>query len=595
VNHLIIKPLDRPVKAEVTIPGSKSYTNRALLLAALAPRPVKLVNPLDSDDTRAMAGCLQSLGLEVINRPGSIDVIGGISAIADDDYDLYAGLSGTTMRFVLALCAVIPGRQTLRGGEGLQKRPIGELVDGLRQLGAKVEYLKRTGFPPLLVSSSSLTPGTVKLNGSESSQYISALLMVAPVVGGVTIKVQGELISKPFADMTIEAMRQFGAKVTQPAPRSYLIAGRQTYDSPEYIVEGDVSSASYFFAIAALTGSTLTLKNLNPQSIQADMGFLKILAGMGNELAYGQNEITITGKGVRPVNVDMRDCPDQAQTLAVLAAFAKGMTTVTGIQSLRIKETERIVALQHELRKMGIETSATPDSLTVHGGRPQAASITTYGDHRMAMAFAVAGTKLPGMEIQDPDVVTKTFPEFWDKLEALGIATQGSRLTMKIVLIGFMATGKSSVAPILAARLGLDVIEMDDLIVKKSGRESITEIFEIDGEAAFREFEKSVGKDLQHHDNVVISTGGGVVMDKTIIGYLADNAVVIELSAPFKTLLKRISPDIPRPLFADVTQAKALYKLRRPLYSKYATIDVATGDKSIDEVAEEIVKQVHDL
>lgn len=416
-----IFPLPGAVKAEVDIPGSKSYTNRALLLAALTPQPVKIINPLDSDDTRAMAGCLESLGVEVVSKSGSIEVVGDATAIDNRDYDLNANLSGTTMRFMLALCSVIPGRQTLHGGDGLQKRPIGELVNALRQLGAKIEYLDREGFPPLLVSSSSLTPGTIKLRGNESSQYISALLMVTPAVGSVTIEVQGGLISEPYVDMTIDVMRRFGAKVTRQAPRSYHIADKQTYKCPKYTVEGDVSSASYFFAIAALTGSTLTLKNLNPGSLQADMGFLKILESMGNELTYGQNEITITGRGVKPVTVDMRGCPDQAQTLAVLAAFADGGTTITGIQSLRIKETERIAALQQELKKMGIETSSTHDTLVVRGGRPQAASIATYGDHRMAMSFAVAGSKLPGMEIQDPDVVTKTFPDFWDKLEELGI------------------------------------------------------------------------------------------------------------------------------------------------------------------------------
>ena len=423
MKSLRIEPLDHPVETEITIPGSKSYTNRGLLLATLALKPVKIINPLASDDTRAMAGCLKSLGLEVTSNPGLIEVSGDVGAIADKDYVLDADLSGTTVRFMLALCAVIPGRQTLRGGSGLQKRPIGDLVDGLRQLGAEIKYLGQEGYPPLLVSSSSLNAGTVKLGGEQSSQYLSALLMVAPVVAdGVTIEVQGELISKPYVEMTIGAMQRFGANVTA-TPNGYQVAGQQVYDCAEYVVEGDVSSASYFAAIAALTRSTLTLKNLNPQSSQADMGFLKILENMGSELTPGENQITIAGRDVKPVEVDMRDCPDQAQTLAVLAAFADGVTTITGIQSLRIKETERIVALERELKKMGIETSSTHETLVIHGGQPRAASIATYGDHRMAMAFAVAGSKLPGMKIQNPEVVGKTFPDFWDKLNELGITT----------------------------------------------------------------------------------------------------------------------------------------------------------------------------
>jgi len=225
--------------------------------------------------------------------------------------------------------------------------------------------------------------------------------------------------------MTLEAMRQFGIEVTE-AGGNYHVAAGQAYKCSAYVVEGDVSSASYFFAIAALTGSKLTVKNLNPKSFQADMGFLKILEEMGSDVAYGQASITVTGQGMEPVNVDMRDCPDQAQTLAVLAAFADGQTIITGIQSLRVKETERIVALQQELDKMGIKTESTDGSLTIHGGRPRPARIATYGDHRMAMSFAVAGAKLPGMVIEEPDVVTKTFPDFWEKLAGLGVGVERS-------------------------------------------------------------------------------------------------------------------------------------------------------------------------
>jgi 3-phosphoshikimate 1-carboxyvinyltransferase len=428
MTSLRIEPLDQPVKAGITIPGSKSYTNRALLLAAMTPETVKIINPLVSDDTRAMIACLQSLGIEVASQDDNFEMSGDISAVKDRAYDLDADLSGTTIRFMLALCCVIPGRQTLRGKAGLNKRPIGDLVDALRQLGAEIEYLEKDGHPPLSITSSALKSGAVKLNGRQSSQYLSALLMVAPAIdGNVAIEVQSGLISKPYVNMTIEAMRHFGVEVTEPASGAYQIAGGQTYSCSEYIVEGDVSSASYFLAIAALTGSTLTLKNLNPRSSQADMGFLKILESMGSELTNGENAITIKGGGVKPVEVDMRDCPDQAQTLAVLAAFADGVTTITGIQSLRVKETERIVALAQELKKMGIETSSTEDTLVVHGGKPRAASIDTYGDHRMAMAFAVAGSKLPGMEILDPDVVAKTFPDFWDKLGELGIGITAER------------------------------------------------------------------------------------------------------------------------------------------------------------------------
>ena len=422
MKRLQLAPLSQPARAEVKVPGSKSYTNRALLLAAMTPRTVRVVNPLMSDDTLAMASCLKSLGIAIKESAHALEVTGDISAVKDRDYTLDANLSGTTMRFMAALCSVLPGRQTLRGGPGLHQRPIGDLVDGLTQLGAVIEYLGKPGYPPLLIKPPQpAAKPVVELSGERSSQYLSALLMVAPLIGDVTISIKGELISRPFVDMTLTTMRQFGLTVTDYAYSLYRVDGKQIPDCDEYTVEGDVSGASYFLAIAALTKSALTLTNLNPRSLQADMGFLRILKAMGNTVAYGEQTITMTGRGVKPVETNMNSCPDQAQTLAVLAAFADGATTISGIQSLRIKETERIKALQQELAKMEIKTEATPDSLTIHGGQPKAARIATYGDHRMAMAFAVAGAKLAGMEIEEPDVVAKTFPDFWKQLAAVGV------------------------------------------------------------------------------------------------------------------------------------------------------------------------------
>ncbi|HEY5442850.1 MAG TPA: 3-phosphoshikimate 1-carboxyvinyltransferase [Candidatus Saccharimonadales bacterium] len=422
-----LTPLSQPVTATVSVPGSKSYTNRALLLAALTLGPVKILKPLLSDDTDAMLGCLQGLGIETSRQANDIEVTGDISVVKDGDYELDAKLSGTTMRFMLALCAVLPGQQMLTGQSGLLARPVGDLVDGLRQLGASIEYLDREGYPPLRVQPYHKTASSITVAGGESSQYLSAILMIAPLVDGLSVEITGNLISRPYAAMTINVLEQFGIKVEQQDNR-YRINGGQTYTCSEYVVEGDVSSASYFFAIAALTGSTLTVTNLNPHSAQADMEFLKILETMGSQVAYGSDEITVAGHGVKPIKVDMRSCPDQAQTLAVLATFADGATAIEGIESLRVKETERVKALQQELEKMAVKTWTNENTLSVQGGRAQAARIATYDDHRMAMAFAVAGSKLPGMIIEEPDVVTKTFPDFWQKLEAIGIGVSRSEI-----------------------------------------------------------------------------------------------------------------------------------------------------------------------
>lgn len=426
MNTTEIIPIDSgPITASISIPGSKSYTNRALLLAALTENPVVIKNPLFSDDTKAMIACLQTLGIEIKISEDQIEVVGSINDVQEKAYDLDAKYSGTTIRFILALATIIPGIKTIHGKEGLNKRPIKDLVDGLKQLGAEIEYLEKEGYPPLRVTSINLNPGAIFMNGDVSSQYISALLMIAPIVGDITIAIKGDQISKPYIDMTISTMEQFGVTVINKDFLAYIIE-KQQYTTPEYVVEGDFSSAGYFFAIAALTKSTLTLKNLNPDSKQADKKLLDVLEKMGSEITYGVNEITIKGNGIQAMEIDVTDFPDQAQTLAVLAAFATGETKLVGVQSLRVKETERVVALQRELEKMAIKTASTADTLTIHGGNPKSAEIDTYGDHRMAMAFAIAGIKLSGMKINDPEVVTKTFPDFWNKLNEIGVTIKNS-------------------------------------------------------------------------------------------------------------------------------------------------------------------------
>lgn len=414
-----VEPLKKPVCKAIEIPGSKSYTNRALVMAALTKGPVGLHNPLYSEDTEAMIGCLRTLGLRIDASQQQIIVHDDISMVQNRAYELFAKDSGTTMRFLLALLCLTPGTKTLTGSARLNERPIKDLVDALRLLGAKIEYLEKDGQPPLKINSSSLLRGEVTLDASMSSQFFSALLMIAPLLDGLEIRFQGALISRPYSDMTIHAMREWGIDVLQRTDGSYQIPPGQQYQKSHYVIEGDFSSAGYFFAIAPLTGSTITLKNLNPHSAQADRKFLNILASMGNEIIMSNHEITIIGKQLLPLMVDMEDCPDQVQTMAVLAAFAKGVTKISGVRSLRLKETERVQALKNELAKMGIKTEDTHDTLTIYGGNPQAAVIDTYGDHRMAMAFAVAGTKLPHMRIRNPEVVGKTFPTFWEKLKSL--------------------------------------------------------------------------------------------------------------------------------------------------------------------------------
>lgn len=418
-DRLQVRQLAYPITSTIEIPGSKSHTNRALVIAALTKGSVVLHRPLDCDDTKAMISCLRVLQIQIEELPDKLIVHNDISAVDEGMYELFARDSGTTIRFLLPVLCIVPGVKIVRGSPGLHKRPIKDLVDALRQLGAIIEYLEEEGYPPLQIRSSTLEGEQVWLDPSISSQFVSALLLTSPLLQGLTIHLQGQITSAPYIDMSLQAMRKQGIEVLA-AEGKYCIPSGQCYRNHPFVIEKDFSSAGYFFAIAALTQSTITLKNMDLQSSQGDKKIVEILSWMGNKIVEHKDGITVIGKGILPLILDMRDCPDQVQTMAVLAAFADGTTTILGVRSLRNKETERVIAVRQELAKMGIQTEDTQDTLIIHGGDPYPAAIDTYGDHRMAMAFAVAGTKLPGMEIRNPEVVSKTFPTFWDVLDCLG-------------------------------------------------------------------------------------------------------------------------------------------------------------------------------
>lgn len=588
----MLTPLTHPSNATIAIPGSKSYTNRALLLAAVTPGIVTLKAPLFSDDTEAMIDCLQTLGLGIARTATTITVADTISAVANQEYTLNARLSGTTIRFLLALACITPGTQIITGEHGLLLRPIGDLVDALRAAGAAITYLDKEGFPPLRVSSSQLTNGDIHVNGAVSSQYVSALLMIAPLAKCRAVIIDGELISKPYVAMTLDTMGQFGVKIVSNDATSYNIPLDQNYHATSYQIEGDVSSASYFAAIATLTGSTVQLTNINPKSAQADMAFIHLLEGMGGRLTYGNNSITIQGNDgvIQPANVNMETCPDQAMTMAILLAFANGTSTISGIRSLRVKETERVVALEQELAKMGITTSSTNDVLTIHGGNPQPAAIDTYGDHRMAMAFAVAGSKLGGMRINNPEVVSKTFPNFWEKLQEMKVGVKA--VQPNIALIGMRGSGKTTVAKILGQKLERAVIEIDEIIAKRIGM-SIPELVAKEGWEAFRDQEAVETAEAVQGNGAIISTGGGVVLRPENIAKLKSICTVICLQANTDILEQRIGSGANRPALTNqqslAAELKQVANERQKLYESAADHMIETSNKSPETVAQEII------
>ncbi len=421
-NIASIYPLDKPVQASVKVPGSKSYTNRTLVVAALANGITIISGASDANDTRILIKLLDRLGVEIVERDGVIEVRGNGGKFEEFNGVLNVEDAGTVMRFLTALCCLVPGEITLGGSDRMNQRPIKELVSGLKKLGAEITYTENDGFPPVKINGGSINGGPVHINGSVSSQFISALLMIAPLLTRDTeVHITGEQVSEPYINMTLAVMKQFGIEADK-SEMYYSINANQQYQSCKFQVEGDASSASYLFAIAALSQSKIEVANLSGKSLQSDIRFADILEKMGCKVDRSFCSIAVTGcKELKAIKINMQDMPDTAQTLAVLAAFARGETVITGLRTLQHKESKRLTVLEKELSKMGVKCEAGNDYIKISGGNPKGAVIETYYDHRMAMAFAVAGVKIPGMIIESPQVVKKSFPSFWETLKSIGI------------------------------------------------------------------------------------------------------------------------------------------------------------------------------
>lgn len=578
------------IQGSVTIPGSKSYTNRALLLAALTKNSVRVESPLMSDDIEAMIDCLRVLGVAIDIEERALVVRGSYADVIEKEYTLNARLSGTTIRFILPLLAFTPGVKLVTGESGLNKRPIKDLVDALRELGAEIEYTGVEGYPPLRVRGIRTPVKNVcTVKGDTSSQYLSALLMSAPACGGFGVHIDGALVSGPYVDMTIDTMKQFGV-VSMFDQQTATYVSKGTYAATSYVVEGDYSSAGYFFALAALTQSKLTLHNLTKTSLQPDKKILSVLEAMGSNVTYDDRSVTIQGAGIVPMEIDMLEFPDQAQTLAVAAAFAKGKTVLTNIQSLRVKETERVKALEAELKKMGIRTESTHDSLTIYGGKPHCARISTYGDHRMAMSFAIAAARLRGLEIEEPEVVEKTFPTFFSVATQVGL-THTNAIDKHLYLIGMRGSGKSTIGKVLAQKLNRAFVETDELIVWNEGK-SIPEIVAAHGWQHFRSLEHDALRGVAAKEGSVVSTGGGVVLSEENRALL-QKGIVVFLDAPTEQLAARIRHDANRPrLTNEQTLEQELDRVRDErgeYYTALADMHFETHQMSVDEVVDSIL------
>ncbi len=408
------------LKATVAAPPSKSYTNRAYIVAALADGTVRLENPLFSDDTRYMREALIQFGVPVVEEKQAAVVQGQGGKLNVPGREVFIGNAGTTMRFLTTLASLAPGITRLTGDDRMQERPIEDLLMCLRQMGLKAESLQGNGCPPIKIHGGKPQGGSVTLAGDKSSQYLTSLLLSAPYFQNDTvINIEGELTSKSYVDITLDIMQTFGVSVLNEFYRKFTIPAGQHYRARSYVVEGDASSASYFFAAAAVTGGEVSVTHLNPDSAQGDIHFPDALEQMGCEVKRSGEKITVFGNPLRGITIHMNDMPDVVQTLAVVALFAEGKTTMTGIANLRIKETDRIAALANELTRLGASVAAGEDFLIIEPGTHQPAEVETYDDHRMAMSFAVAGLGIPGVKIKNPRCVDKSFPNFFERFQEL--------------------------------------------------------------------------------------------------------------------------------------------------------------------------------
>lgn len=419
-------------KGTVRLPGSKSLTNRALLIASVARGTSVLENALDCEDSRLLAKALRKLGVRIDwdEARSRIEVrgAGGPYRVREGRFEL--GNAGTSCRFLTAALAATGGRYVVDGDRRMRERPIGDLVRALRALGADAEA--PTGCPPVKIGPRPFSGGRVDVPGSTSSQFISAILMAAPLTGErVEVRVTGDLVSRPYLDLTLDCMRRFGARAyaddrTRDGQPVFVVPAGSSYAGAEYAVEGDASAASYFFAAAAVTGTTVRVEGVGKETRQGDARAADILAAMGCRVTKEREAITVTGSLLKGVDADCSEIPDVVPTLAVAAVFARGRTRLFGVAHLRHKESDRIASVASELHKLGANVKELPDGLEVEGtlgpgeSPLRGAEIEPWGDHRIAMALSVAGLAVPGLVVRNPQVVSKSFPGFFSALAALG-------------------------------------------------------------------------------------------------------------------------------------------------------------------------------
>lgn len=589
-------PAKNPIK--IRISGSKSLTNRILALSAFGEGKTIISNFGHCDDTNFMLAGLRKLGLKITKKGDKIEVEGrgGVLPHQKKTIKIYTGNAGTATRFLTAIATLSPNTVIIEGNARMNQRPILELTKALNSLGANIETTN--GCTPITIHPQKPKGGEVKINGSISSQYISALLMLgAKTEKGITLKIDQKLCSKPYVAMTLENIAQFKGKTvnknfeqTSSLPSS-LKANKVT-------IEPDSSSASYMGAFGALNPLLqIELLNVSRKSLQGDIKFLDYLKKMGCEIKEKKNSVVIQGpKKLKPLGtIDMNETPDLVMTFAILAIFTEGKTKITNIENLRIKESDRIKALEQELKKLGIKTKSGKSFLEITGNplitkelSEKKISIHCYDDHRIAMAFGLILNKFQNLKIEDKACVNKSYQNYWKDLE---LVSKPKEVIKKVVLVGLRGSGKSTLGKILAKKLKLQFLDLDDE-VERNAKQKISEIVAKKGWTHFRKLESREVAKLKKKKKILCAAGGGALLSPINTKNLKDESLVIYLHRLPEDCLKKIAKDPNRPRLTKAkTPLKELqetYKKRHPLYLESCDI-MLNRENNLEKDAKKII------
>jgi len=586
----------------VEAPASKSFSHRAIILASLAKGRSKITNILVSDDTLLTIEACRKLGarISLAGKEAIIDGFAGKPAAKPGEV-IYLGNSGTSMRLLASVAARSKTPIELDGDERLRNRPVGDLVDALNSAGFSAQTKYGNGCPPIKVwSTGEDADDLIKVRASTSSQFVSSLLLVAPLFGRrTTIKIEGDAKSRPYIAITLEMMRLFGATARNDGFQRFEVEPVGHYASRDYKVEADYSSASYLFAAAVVTGGQVTVEGLNPDSVQGDAKFLSIIEKLGAGIRNESNDkITVTGpaKLVGAGEINCSDCPDVVPTICTVAACAHGNTKIVNVGHLRAKESDRITDLVAELKKFGCDAREGPDSIEIIGKGAESlhgATVGTHNDHRLAMSLAVLGMAVGKTTILGAECVSKSFPDFFERLKTIGAKVESGEADTEnenIVLIGFMGTGKSEIAKAISKSTGRPLIELDSEIEKDAGMK-IPKIFETEGEAGFRKREAGECAKAAQTTGCVISCGGGIVLDERNVSALRKHGKLYWLKASPESIWQRVSADSAnRPLLKDggLDRVRTLLAVREALYAKAADSCV-DAEKSVADITKEVL------